>query len=67
MDYLPLFVQTLYEEMEDIFEAHGIDSLHEEQMEDIVRQCKRDLYIPTIREFRRLYVKDSLVPKSRDW
>lgn len=67
MDYMALFVQTLYEEMEETFEAHGIDYLREEEMEDIVRQCKRDLYIPTIREFRRQHIGERLVPKSRDW
>lgn len=55
MDWKGVFSRVLYEEMREVFGAHGIESIHEEELDDIVLQCMNEVYWPCISEFKRKY------------
>ena len=39
MDYRKLFSRTLYEEIDDVFGAHGIDWMYEDELESVVKEA----------------------------
>ena len=67
MDYRKLFSRTLYEEIDDVFGAHGIDWMYEDELESVVKEAERKCYYQSIAEFRKRHVPDTTVPKIRLW
>ncbi len=67
MDYRKLFDRTLFEEINKVFEAHGIEYIHEEELESLVIEADRKCYYPSIAKFRQEFVAEPAVPKIRLW
>ena len=55
IDYRHLFAEAMRLEMEDTFTAHGIGSITEDELEEIVSECYRACYRDSIRELRRTH------------
>lgn len=53
IDYKAIFSKVLHEEIVATFAAHGIERLYEDELEDIIRECVKLVYKPSIREFNR--------------
>jgi len=65
-DYREAFVRALYEQMCETYDAHGIETVYEDEFEEMARELMRDYLEPTIREFREAYgLVGSAVPKVR--
>lgn len=63
IDYKGIFSRVLYEEICTVFGAHGIDVITEDELDDIVAECLRKVYWPSVAEFRHITNQPSALPK----
>lgn len=63
IDYKRLFSETLCDLMETIFTEHGIESIYEDEFDDIVAECTKRCFWQTVREFRDTFGL-SVLPKT---
>ncbi|MBP3884927.1 MAG: hypothetical protein J6D54_08340 [Olsenella sp.] len=54
IDYKTIFSKVLHEEIVRTFDEHGIEQIYEDELEDIIEECVRLAYKPSIREFNRV-------------
>ena len=66
IDYRRAFVRALYEQMCETYDAHGIESVYEDEFVELAAELMREYLEPTIREFREEQgLVGSVVPKGR--
>lgn len=53
IDYQMLFAKTVQDMLVEVFGRHGIDTLYEDELESIVKECTDKCYHRSIGEFRR--------------
>lgn len=66
IDYKGIFARVLYEELGETFMRHGIDTIYEDELEDIVAECTYKVYWPSVAEFRRA-MGMSVMPRRGEW
>lgn len=55
MDYRKLFAKALHEEMCEAFERHGIDTIYEDELDELVIEITKKYFLETVEEFKRTY------------
>jgi hypothetical protein len=53
LDYKEIFATTMYEMICEIFPAHGIEQMDEEEFDQMVTEITREHYWPILGEFRK--------------
>lgn len=67
MDWKGIFIRTLYEEMRDAFQAHGIDEIEEDDFDRLVLECYNKVYMPARAEFKRKHDPEPVFKTSSPW